>query len=190
MIRFLAVTFVVLSAQVGAQNLHVFEDGQTIDAQRFNENFAALKNGAASSEPDADNVAVIGRPVWVDSNGNVITGREDTHIWWRLNGSDTRVGAVRNDLYYHASGVRYYTEADCAGTEYVDNRDIIWAEGGTWKTNGEALTITRKSIKYFYAEGPSCENNEYETEVAPIVDTGLAAPSWTSDGTKLYRAFR
>ena len=77
MIRLLAVTFLVLSAQVGAQNLHVFEDGQTIDAQRFNENFAALKNGAASSEPDADNVAVIGRPVWVDSNGNVITGRED-----------------------------------------------------------------------------------------------------------------
>jgi len=190
MIRFLAVTFVVLSAQVGAQNLHVFEDGQTIDAQRFNENFAALKNGAASSEPDADNVAVIGRPVWVDSNGNFITGREGDHIWWRLNGNDIRVGLVSGNVYYHAVGTRYYTEADCAGTEYVDNSGMIWADGGTWKTSGEALTITRKSIKYLYALGLSCENNEYETEVAPIVDTGLAAPSWTSDGTKLYPAFR
>ena len=190
MIRFLVVTFVVLSAQVGAQNLHVFEDGQTIDAKRFNENFAALKNGAASSEPDADNVAVIGRPVWVDSNGNVITGREDTHIWWRLNGDDTRVGAVRENVYYHAVNTRYYAEADCAGTEYVGKDDRIWADGGTWKTNGEALTITRKSTKNFYPEGPTCQNNEYETEVAPVVDTGLAAPSWTSDGTKLYPAFR
>ncbi|MBR9796739.1 MAG: hypothetical protein GYB45_11895 [Gammaproteobacteria bacterium] len=191
MIRLLAVTFLVLSAQVGAQNLHVFEDGQTIDAKRFNENFAALKNGAASSEPDADNVAVIGRPVWVDSNGNVITGREDTHIWWRLNGDDTRVGIVSGNVYNPAVGTLYYTEADCAGTEYVDkNPDMIWADGGTWKTNGEALTITRKSIKYLYAAGPSCDNGEYETEVAPIVDTGLAAPSWTSDGTTLYPAFR
>ncbi len=34
MIRLLAVTFLVLSAQVGAQNLHVFEDGETIDCWR------------------------------------------------------------------------------------------------------------------------------------------------------------
>ena len=192
MIRFLAVTFVVLSAQVGAQNLHVFEDGQTIDAKRFNENFAALKNGTAGSEPDADNAAVIGRPVWVDSNGNFITARGAMNeIYWRINGSDTLVGSVVKDVYYSLVNQRYYAEDDCAGTEYVGiSEDQIWTDGGTWKTNGEALTITRKSIKYFYAGAPSCENNEYETEVAPIVDTGLAAPSWTSDGTKLYRAFR
>ena len=192
MIRFLVVTFVVLSAQVGAQNLHVFEDGQTIDAKRFNENFAALKNGTAGSEPDADNQAVIGRPVWVDSNGNFITARGAMNeIYWRINGSDTRVGSVVKDVYYSLVGQRYYAEDDCAGTEYVGiSEDQIWTDGGTWKTNGEALTITRKSIKYLYAAGPSCENNEYETEVAPIVDTGLAAPSWTSDGTKLYPAFR
>ena len=195
MIRLLAVTFLVLSAQVGAQNLHVFEDGQTIDAQRFNENFTALKNGIVGSESNADNVAVIGRPVWVDSNANVITGRgESSAIWWRINGADTRVGAVSNDLYYHLVGTRYYTEADCAGTEYVDNRDMVWADGGAWKTSGEPLTIEKRSVKYFSTYTGTvtedCNNSEGSEEVRPTVDTGLAAPSWTSDGTKLYPALR
>ena len=193
MIRFLVVTFVVLSAQVGAQNLHVFEDGQTIDAKRFNENFAALKNGTAGSEPDADNVAVIGRPVWVDSNGNFITARGSLNeIYWRINGSDTLVGSVVQDVYYSLVGQRYYAEDDCAGTEYVNiSEDQIWTDGGTWKTKGgEALTITMKSVKSLFG-GPSCDNSTpAPVEVAPVVDTGLAAPSWTSDGTTLYPGFR
>ena len=57
MIRLLAVTFLVLSAQVSAQNLHVFEDGQTIDAARFNENFTALKDAINSGGSPQDGAA-------------------------------------------------------------------------------------------------------------------------------------
>ena len=91
MIRLLTVTFLVLSAQVVAQSLHVFKDGETIDAARFNDNFTALKDAINSGGSPSDGTTY-GSPVWVDSSGALLTGRDGRNIIWRVNGELRDIG--------------------------------------------------------------------------------------------------
>ena len=123
MIRLLAVTFLVLSAQVGAQNLHVFEDGQTIDAARFNENFTALKDAINSGGSPQDGAAY-GSPVWVDSSGTLLTGRGGDFggsILWRVNGTLETIGIV-SDSTYEPNVVRYYSTNNCDPSGFLGVR--------------------------------------------------------------------
>lgn len=192
MIRFLAVTFFVLSAQVGGQNLHVFEDGETIDAARFNDNFTALKDAINGGGSPSDG-AVYGSPVWVDSSGTVLSGRDSTRVLWRVNGELSSIGIVANGAY--ASYVsRYYSSSDCTG----DAIGILASSGKYWVANGflneqGALlqnTPQFNSIDYYPGGDCSVESGDSENYLRQESSTGVAAPSWAMDGTPMFADLR
>ena len=199
MIRLLAVTFLVLSAQVGAQNLHVFEDGQTIDAKRFNENFAALKDAINSGGSPQDGAAY-GSPVWVDSSGTLLTGRGDfgTSILWRVNGSLETIGGVNpSDNTYTPNVTRYYSNNNCDPSGFLGIRltgDSMWVEDGVLKTEGPLINSTELVYSLLYPEsnGGNCSPQPCDpsSSVREVSDTGVAAPSWTTDGTQMFEDLR
>jgi hypothetical protein len=123
MIRLLAVTFLVLSAQVGAQSLHVFKDGETIDAARFNDNFTALKDAINSGGSPSDGVTY-GSPVWVDSSGTLLTGRgggAGNAILWRVDGTLETIGIVA-DSTYAPTVTRAYSTNNCDPSSFLGVR--------------------------------------------------------------------
>ena len=199
MIRLLTVTFLVLSAQVGAQNLHVFEDGQTIDAKRFNENFAALKDAINSGGSPQDGAAY-GSPVWVDSSGTLLTGRGDfgTSILWRVNGSLETIGGVNpSDNTYTPNVTRYYSNNNCDPSGFLGIRltgDSMWVEDGVLKTEGPLINSTELVYSLLYPEsnGGNCSSKpgDSSSSVREVSDTGVAAPSWTTDGTQMFEDLR
>ena len=189
MIRLLAVTFLVLSAQVGAQNLHVFEDGQTIDAKRFNDNFTALKDAINSGGSPSDGV-VYGSPVWVDSSGTVLTGRDGSVILWRVNGELRQIGYVVDDVY--ASYVaKYYSTADCTGPKIGvrSQNGALWVANGFLTTDG-ALLENKQFNSIDYLPGGSCSVESDRIDMYQESSIGVAAPSWTMDGTQMLRDLR
>ena len=197
MIRLLAVTFLVLSAQVGAQNLHVFEDGQTIDAARFNENFTALKDAINSGSSPQDGAAY-GSPVWVDSNGTLLTGRggdSETGILWRVNGSLETIGIVF-DSTYETGVTRYYSTNDCdpSGFLGVQVGTSMWVEDGVLKAKGPRVDSTDLiySLKYPESQGGNCSGQpgDPSSNAFEVIDTGVSAPSWTTDGTQMFADLR
>ena len=190
MIRFLAVTFVVLSAQVGAQNLHVFEDGQTIDAARFNDNFTALKDAINSGGSPSDG-AVYGSPVWVDSTGTLLTGRAGNEVIWRVNGELKIIGIVINDAYTSFVG-RYYSSSDCTGDAVgvaSPYGGALWVANGVLNEEGELLpSLPFNSIDYY--PGDQCTVETGEADLYQESSIGVAAPSWTTDGTQMLKDLR
>jgi hypothetical protein len=192
MIRLLAVTFLVLSAQVSAQNLHVFEDGQTIDAARFNENFTALKDAINSGGSPQDGAAY-GSPVWVDSNGTVLTGRDGRNVIWRVNGELRDIGEVWNGVFVRRVKTYYYAQ-NCSGNIAGYEADSI---GDLWITNGvlhEEGALLQNSPLYNSTIMPpfSCSNESGETEgrVHQESSIGVAAPSWATEGAQMLEDWR
>ena len=199
MIRLLAVTFLVLSAQVGAQNLHVFEDGQTIDAARFNENFTALKDAINSGGSPQDGAAY-GSPVWVDSSGTLLTGRGGDFggsILWRVNGTLETIGIV-SDSTYEPSVVRYYSTNNCDPSGFlgvdVGAGNSMWVEDGVLKAKGARVDSTDLiySLKRPESEGGNCSGmpGDPSSNAFEVIDTGVSAPSWTTDGTQMFADLR
>ena len=199
MIRLLAVTFLVLSAQVGAQNLHVFEDGQTIDAARFNENFTALKDAINSGGSPQDGAAY-GSPVWVDSSGTLLTGRGGDFggsILWRVNGTLETIGIV-SDSTYEPNVVRYYSTNNCDPSGFlgvqVGAGNSMWVEDGVLKAKGARIDSTDLiySLKRPESEGGNCSGQpgDPSSNAFEVIDTGVSAPSWTTDGTQMFADLR
>ena len=198
MIRFLVVTFVVLSAQVGAQNLHVFVDGETIDARRFNDNFTALKGAINSGGSPQDGVAY-GSPVWVDSNGTLLTGRGGDFgdgILWRVNGRLETIGIVF-DSTYETNVTRYYSTNNCDPSGFLGARadgNSMWVEDGVLKAVGPRLNSTELiySLKYPESQGGNCISmpGDPSSNASEVIDTGVSAPSWTMDGTQMFKDLR
>ena len=196
MIRFLAVTFLVLSVQVGAQNLHVFEDGQTIDAKRFNDNFTALKEAINSGGSPSDGVAY-GSPVWVDSSGTVLTGRGAMgSILWRVNGALETIGIVF-DSTYAPNVTRYYSTNTCDPSSFLGvsvGGNSMWVEDGVLKAKGPRLNSTELIYGLTNPEhqGGDCRSQpgDPSSNAFEFIDTGVSAPSWTMDGTQMFEDLR
>ena len=192
MIRLLAVTFLVLSAQVGAQSLHVFKDGETIDAARFNDNFTALKDAINSGGSPQDGAAY-GSPVWVDSSGTVLTGRDSTRVLWRVDGELKVIGQVE-DAVYTSYVARFYSTPDCTGDKIGLRSEYgyFWVSNGFINTQGALLEnspLPYNSINYTpggqcYVEPGSTIDMYQESSI------GVAAPSWTMDGTGMFKDLR
>ena len=196
MIRLLTVTFLVLSAQVGAQNLHVFEDGQTIDAARFNENFTALKDAINSGSSPQDGVAY-GSPVWVDSNGTLLTGRGTfgASIIWRVSGTLETIGYVdSSDNTYRTSVTKYFSSDDCDPSGFLGvilTESSMWVGDGVLKTEGLLNTSGALTYSRLTNDG-DCKSlpGDSSSGVHEVIDTGVSAPSWTTDGTQMFEDVR
>ena len=199
MIRLLAVTFLVLSAQVGAQSLHVFKDGETIDAARFNDNFTALKDAISSGGSPSDGAAY-GSPVWVDSNGALLTGRGSDlgqSILWRVNGRLETIGGVNPSNTYTPNVMRYYSSGNCDPSSFLGitlQSDSMWVEGGVLKTEGPLINSTELVFSILFSEsnGGDCRSmpGDSSSGVHEVSDTGVAAPSWTTDSTQMFADLR
>ena len=193
MIRLLTVTFLVLSAQVGAQSLHVFKDGETIDAARFNDNFTALKDAINSGGSPSDGV-IYGSPVWVDSSGTVLTGRDGSRILWRVNGELKRIGSVDNGAYVSAVQ-RYYSSSDCTGDAIgvlANGSEQLWVANGVLNGEGALLENTPPFNSTDDVPGGPCyvESGQTANKFYQESSIGVAAPSWTMDGTQMLRDLR
>ena len=193
MIRLLAVTFLVLSAQVGAQSLHVFKDGETIDAARFNDNFTALKD-AINSEGSPSDGAAYGSPVWVDSNGTVLTGRDNSYTVFILNGAFQLPGRIENGTYRNVTNYAYYLQSGCQGAAYfwpTGSAFVALPGSPNWQVrSGIAGDITYRSRLEISSN--SCEEKDpYTSDIyQELLDSGIPAPSWLTDGTEAFRGLR
>ena len=196
MIRLLTVTFLVLSAQVGAQNLHVFEDGQTIDAARFNENFTALKDAINSGSSPQDGVAY-GSPVWVDSNGTLLTGRGTfgASIIWRVSGTLETIGYVdSSDNKYRPSVTKWFSNNDCDPSGLLGvtlDYFSMWVEDGVLKTEGP-LNTSGALVNSRLTTNGDCRSlpGDSSSGVHEVIDTGVSAPSWSTDDTQMFADLR
>ena len=194
MIRLLTVTFLVLSAQVGAQNLHVFEDGQTIDAKRFNENFTALKDAINSGGSPQDGAAY-GSAVWVDSSGTLLTGRVGSAIVWRVNGAIERIGYVdSSDNKYRPSVTKWFSNNDCDPSGLLGvtlDYYSMWVEDGVLKTEGP-LNTSGALVNSRLTTNGDCRSlpGDSSSGVHEVIDTGVSAPSWTTDDTQMFADLR
>ena len=191
MIRLLAVTFLVLSAQVGAQSLHVFKDGETIDAARFNDNFTALKDAINSGGSPQDGVAY-GSPVWVDSNGTVLTGRDSTRVLWRVDGELKVIGVVEDGVY---TGYvqRFYSTQNCTGDEIglQSQSGYFWVSNGFINTQGALLENSPLPYNSTnFTLGSNCYAETGTIDMYQESSIGVAAPSWTMDGTQMLPDLR
>ena len=192
MIRLLTVTFLVLSAQVVAQSLHVFKDGETIDAARFNDNFTALKDAINSGGSPSDGTTY-GSPVWVDSSGALLTGRDGRNIIWRVNGELRDIGEVWDDIFVRRVQTYYYS-SDCSGEIAGYRAD---SGGDLWVTNGvlheEGASLENTPLYNSVDRGPqgcSSESGETEGNVHQESSIGVAAPSWATQGTPMFPDLR
>ena len=192
MIRLLTVTFLVLSAQVVAQSLHVFKDGETIDAARFNDNFTALKDAINSGGSPSDGTTY-GSPVWVDSSGALLTGRDGRNIIWRVNGELRDIGEVWDDIFVRRVQTYYYS-SDCSGEIAGYRAD---SGGDLWVTNGvlheEGASLENTPLYNSVDRGPqgcSSESGETEGNVHQESSIGVAAPSWATQGTPMFQDLR
>ena len=192
MIRLLTVTFLVLSAQVVAQSLHVFKDGETIDAARFNDNFTALKDAINSGGSPSDGTTY-GSPVWVDSSGALLTGRDGRNIIWRVNGELRDIGEVWDDIFVRRVQTYYYS-SDCSGEIAGYRAD---SGGDLWVTNGvlhEEGALLENTPLYNSSILPpltcSAQSGDTEGYVHQESSIGVAAPSWATQGTPMFQDLR
>ena len=190
MIRLLAVTFLILSAQVGAQSLHVFKDGETIDAARFNDNFTALKDAINSEGSPSDGV-VYGSPVWVDSSGTVLTGRDGIKVLWRVNGELKVIGLVFNGAYV-SSAQRFYSTSDCTGDAIGvgAGNGNLWVANGFLTTRGALLENAPTYNSLNDIPGGTCYLQTGNVSLYEESSIGVAAPSWTMDSTQMFSDLR
>jgi len=77
----LLLALVLLPSLAFPQDLHRFSNGEITDAEKINENFNSLKSAINTGvENTQEDGAVYGSPVWIDSNGTLISGRDGNFI--------------------------------------------------------------------------------------------------------------
>ena len=191
----LLLALVLLPSLAFPQDLHRFSNGEITDAEKINENFNSLKSAINTGvENTQEDGAVYGSPVWIDSNGTLISGRDGNFILWRINGQIEVVGQIRPDSRaYNDSFTKFYASDNCEGT--VVGRSGVhtfWAEGGTWRRL--SAVEAQVSYKTYLAAGmpiDECEGGEDNTEgMYQSQDTGIDAPTWDTDGTQFFKDIR
>jgi hypothetical protein len=178
------------------QVTHTFEDGEVISAEEFNKNFDDLEaaidavGGGEGGPPDG---ASYGSPVWVDSNGTVLTGRDGRDVIWRVNGELRDIGEVWDDIFVRRVQTYYYA-SNCSGDIAGYQAD---SGGDLWITNGvlhEEGALLQNSPLYNSVSRPpqGCFNELGDTEgqVHQESSIGVAAPSWATEGAQMLEDLR
>jgi hypothetical protein len=157
-------------------------------------------NGSAwvcADMPSAGNVvedgAAYGSPVWVDSNGTVLTGRDGRNVIWRVNGELRDIGEVWDDIFVRRVQTYYYA-SNCSGDIAGYQAD---SGGDLWITNGvlhEEGALLQNSPLYNSVSRPpqGCFNELGDTEgqVHQESSIGVAAPSWATEGAQMLEDLR
>ena len=193
-----------LPLMADTQVTHTFEDGEVISAEEFNRNFDDLEaaiDAVGGGEGSPSDGATYGSPVWVDSSGALLTGRGGdlgTSILWRVNGSLETIGGVNpSDNTYTPNATRVYSNNNCDPSGFLGIRltgDSMWVEDGVLKTEGPLIDSTELVYSLLYPEsnGGNCSGQpgDPSSNVHEVSDTGVAAPSWTTDGTQMFEDLR
>jgi hypothetical protein len=185
------------------QVTHTFEDGEVISAEEFNKNFDDLEaaiDAVGGGEGGPSDGAAYGSPVWVDSSGALLTGRGGDFgqsILWRVNGTLETIGGVNPSNTYTPNVMRYYSSGDCDPSSFLGitlQSDSMWVEGGVLKTEGPLINSTELVFSILFSEsnGGNCDSQpgDSSSHVHEVSDTGVAAPSWTTDGTQMFSDLR
>jgi hypothetical protein len=193
-----------LPLMADTQVTHTFEDGEVISAEEFNRNFDDLEaaiDAVGGGEGSPSDGAAYGSPVWVDSSGTLLTGRGGDFggsILWRVNGTLETIGGVNpSDNTYTPNATRVYSNNNCDPSGFLGIRltgDSMWVEDGVLKTEGPLIDSTERihSLLYPESEGGNCSGQpgDPSSNVHEVSDTGVAAPSWTTDGTQMFEDLR
>ena len=158
---------------------------------------ADMPSGGGEGIP-SDGVAY-GSPVWVDSSGTLLSGRGGDFgdsILWRVNGRLETIGIVF-DSTYETNVTRYYSTNNCDPSGFLGARaggNSMWVEDGVLKAVGPRLNSTELiySLKYPESQGGNCISmpGDPSSNASEVIDTGVAAPSWTMDGTQMFKDLR
>ena len=203
------------SAQVAVPKSYV--DGEVIHADELNTNLEAIAGAVPPRTCTTDQIikwdgsawvcadmpssntggdgAAYGSPVWVDSSGTVLTGRDGGYTVFILNGTFQLPGRIVNGTYANASDYAYYLQSGCQGTAYYyaasDSEFVALPGSPNWQVrSGIAGDITiRSRLK---TSSNSCEEQEtYTSELyQELLDSGIPAPSWLTDGTEAFKGLR
>ena len=203
------------SAQVAVPKSYV--DGEVIHADELNTNLEAIAGAVPPRTCTTDQIikwdgsawvcadmpssntggdgAAYGSPVWVDSSGTVLTGRDGSYTVFILNGTFQLPGRIVNGTYANASDYAYYLQSGCQGTAYYyaasDSEFVALPGSPNWQVrSGIAGDITiRSRLK---TSSNSCEEQEtYTSELyQELLDSGIPAPSWLTDGTEAFKGLR
>ena len=220
MIRLLiAIGFALVTTQASAQVAvpKSYVDGEVIDADELNTNLEAIAGAVPPRTCTTDQIikwdgsawvcadmpssntggdgAAYGSPVWVDSSGTVLTGRDGGYTVFILNGTFQLPGRIVNGTYANASDYAYYLQSGCQGTAYYyaasDSEFVALPGSPNWQVrSGIAGDITiRSRLK---TSSNSCEEQEtYTSELyQELLDSGIPAPSWLADGTEAFKGLR
>ena len=192
-----------LPLMADTQVTHTFEDGEVISAEEFNRNFDDLEaaiDAVGGGEGSPSDGAAYGSPVWVDSSGALLTGRGGDFggsILWRVNGTLETIGIV-SDSTYEPNVVRYYSTNNCDPSGFlgvqVGSGNSMWVEDGVLKAKGARIDSTDLiySLKRPEPEGGNCSGQpgDPSSNAFEVIDTGVSAPSWTTDGTQMFADLR
>ena len=220
MIRLLmAIGFALVTTQASAQVAvpKSYVDGEVIHADELNTNLEAIAgavpprdcttdqiikwDGSAwvcADMPSAGNVvedgAAYGSPVWVDSNGTVLTGRDNSYTVFILNGAFQLPGRIENGTYRNVTNYAYYLQSGCQGAAYfwpTGSAFVALPGSPNWQVrSGIAGDITYRSRLEISSN--SCEEKDpYTSDIyQELLDSGIPAPSWLTDGTEAFRGLR
>ena len=201
-----------------------FQEGDVIDHAKFNANNLSIKNAINGNKaalpptncttdqiikwdgsawvcadmPSAGNVvedgAAYGSPVWVDSNGTVLTGRDNSYTVFILNGAFQLPGRIENGTYRNVTNYAYYLQSGCQGAAYfwpTGSAFVALPGSPNWQVrSGIAGDITYRSRLEISSN--SCEEKDpYTSDIyQELLDSGIPAPSWLTDGTEAFRGLR
>ena len=221
MIRLLmAIGFALVTTQASAQVAvpKSYVDGEVIHADELNTNLKAIADVVPPRDCTTDQIikwdgsawvcadmpsgggegipsdgAAYGSPVWVDSNGTVLTGREDRNVIWRVNGELRDIGEVWDGVFVRRV-ITYYYSSTCSGEiagYRADTSGDLWAINGVLHEEGALLENTPMYNSYIfppftctYAVG---DTDGYVHQESSI---GVAAPSWATEGAQMLEDFR
>ena len=89
---------------------------------------------------------------------------------------------------------RYYTSFDCTGEAigFRQQYGQLWVANGVLNEEGALVENAPQFNSIDYYPGGSCsvETGESENYLRQESSTGVAAPSWTTDGTQMLQDLR
>ena len=187
-----------LPLQADTQVTHTFEDGEVISAEEFNKNFDDLEaaiDAVGGGEGSPSDGAAYGSAVWVDSSGTLLTGRFNSAIVWRVNGAIERIGYVdSSDNKYRPSVTKWFSNDDCDPSGLLGvtlDYYSMWVEDGVLKTEGP-LNTSGALVNSKLTTNGDCRSlpGDSSSGVHEVIDTGVSAPSWTTDDTQMFADLR
>ena len=216
MIRLLiAIGFALVTTQASAQVAvpKSYVDGEVIHANELNTNLEAIAGAVPPRTCSTDQIikwdgsawvcadmpssntggdgAAYGSPVWVDSSGTVLTGRDGREVLWRVNGELRDIGEVHDGIFQRRV-VTYYYSSDCSG-EIAGYREDSY--GDLWVTNGVlhekgALLENTQSYNSWSLPPFTCLVESGDFDLYQESSIGVAAPSWATQGTPMFQDLR